>query len=192
MPVRDPLSVRYDATARQVMLRAARASRGGRGVTVWIASSRAELRHPDAGGRSRHERAFTRAAYYLIFRVPLNRGEPPEWSLKLTWGKDADLRPSSQGRMARPVTARLYPRSQARVRGPRWRDDPSLQSGGLGSGKERFGPLPWEGYRQPCPSGSGAAGLAPGVPPSCGCHSSPGGGTRVITASMSARPTCSV
>ena len=135
---RDPLSVAYDDAARQAVLRAARASRQGRGVRVWVASSRRELRDPDAGGRTVHERAFSRAAYYLIWRVPLNRGSMPEWSMKLTWGPDAELQPSSAGRLARPVTVRMWPRGAARVSGPRWTDNPSLQSGGIGSGKERF------------------------------------------------------
>lgn len=133
---RDPLSVRYDAAARQVLIRAIRASKNGQGVTLWIASTRAELRNPDAGGRSAHERAFSRAAYYDVFRRPLNAGTVPDWSLKLTWGDE--LRPSGQGRMARPVRVRVWPRAQARVRGERWTSDASLQSGGIGSGKARF------------------------------------------------------
>lgn len=135
---RDPLSVRYDAAARQAVLRAARASRSNSGVRVWIASSASERRNPDAGGRTAHERAFSRSAYYLVFRAPINRKEVPQWSLKLTWGNDSDLRASSEGRMARPVTLRLFPRWQAKPRGPRWTDNPELQSGGIGSGKERF------------------------------------------------------
>ena len=133
---RDPLSVRYDAAAHQVLIRAIRASRNGQGVTLWIASTRGELRNPDAGGRSAHERAFSRSAYYHVFRNPINRGEIPAWSLKLTWG--AELRPSGQGRLARPVRVRVWPRAQARVRGARWTDDPNLQSGGIGSGRTRF------------------------------------------------------
>jgi hypothetical protein len=133
---RDPLSVRYDAAAAQVMLRAIRASRNGQGVQMWIASTRAELRAPDAGGRTAHERAFTRAAYYLVWRAPLNYGRTPDWSLKLTWGDE--LKPSGQGRMARPVRVRVWPRAQARVRGEKWTANPALQSGGAGSGKTRF------------------------------------------------------
>ena len=135
---RDPLSVRYDAAAFQALMRAGKASKSNRGVRVWIASSSRELRSRDAGGRTAHERAFSRAAYYRVWRVPLNAGQVPEWSLKLSWGDDSDLRASSGGRMARPVTVRLWPRAKARVRGERWTDNPSLQSGGIGSGKERF------------------------------------------------------
>ena len=133
---RDPLSVRYDAAAFNAVMRAIRASKNGQGVQVWVASTRGELRNPDAGGRSAHERAFTRSAYYLVFRAPINRREIPAWSLKLTWGDE--LRPSGQGRMARPVRVRVWPRRQARVRGARWTDDPNLQSGGIGSGRTRF------------------------------------------------------
>lgn len=135
---RDPLSRRYDGTSRQVLVRAIRASHGNRGVRAWVASTRAELRHPDAGGRTAHERAFSRSAYYLVFRTPLRYGRLPDWSLKLTWGSDAELRASSGGRLARPVTVRLWPRSQARVRTAKWTEDVSLQSGGLGSPKRRF------------------------------------------------------
>ena len=133
---RDPLSWHYDGYVRQVMIRAARASRAGHGVRVYIASPRAQFRRPDAGGRTRHERAFMRSCYYLMWRVPINAGIIPDWSLKMTWGDQ--LRPSDQGRLARPVTIRLWPRSQARVRGARWSRDPALQSGGIGSGRERF------------------------------------------------------
>jgi hypothetical protein len=136
---RDRLSVRYDPTAARVLLRAARLSRERKGVTVWISSTRAELRQRDEGGRTAHERAFTRAAYYPVFRVPMREGRVPDWSLKLTWGADSELRPSSGGRLARPVQVRLYPRSKARVSGERWTDDVRLQSGGEGSPKQRFG-----------------------------------------------------
>ena len=118
------------------MIRAARASRNNGGVRVYIASPRGEFRNLDSGGRTRHERAFQRSCYYLMWRTPINAGQVPDFSLKMTWGDE--LRPSDQGRMARPVTVRLWPRSQARVRGKQWSKDPALQSGGIGSGKERF------------------------------------------------------
>ena len=128
MPERDPLSVRYDGVVHQLMIRAARAHRDGRSVIGWVASPRGEFRHRDKGGRTAHERAFTRAAYYLIWWTPVKDGKPPDWSLKLTWGTDADRRASSAGRLARPVRVRLYKRADARVRGGSWVDDPSLRS----------------------------------------------------------------
>lgn len=141
---RDPLSVRYDPTVRQVMLRAIRASRDRRGVQAWVASSRYELAHKDAGGRTAHERAFTRAAYYLVWRVPLNMARIPDWSLRVQWGTDAELRPSSSGRMARPVRLRIWPRATGRryaydlPAGKQWARNEELRSGGIGSGRERF------------------------------------------------------
>lgn len=127
-PPRDPLSIRYDAVVHGLMTRAARAHRDGKSVQAWIASPRGEFRHLDRGGRTAHERAFTRSAYYLVFRVPLNERRVPDWSLKLTWGDDGMRRASSAGRLARPVQIRLFRRSGARVRGPSWLDDPSLRS----------------------------------------------------------------
>ncbi len=64
-PPRDPLSVRYDGVVRDLMTRAARAHRNSASVVAWIASPRGEFRHRDRGGRTAHERAFTRSAYYL-------------------------------------------------------------------------------------------------------------------------------
>jgi hypothetical protein len=116
---RDPLSVRYDGVVHQMMIRAGRASRTGRGVQAWIASPRGEFRARDRGGRTAHERAFTRSAYYLIFK---NGGEPGRsgWSLKLTWGRDGDRQASAYGKLARPVLVRLYPSAQAEPAAPDW------------------------------------------------------------------------
>ena len=131
--------MRYDGVVWGVLNRAARASVHKAGVRVWIASPRAEFRARDRGGRTAHERAFVRAAYYKVWREPVNeairaekegrRGRPPDWSLQLTWGDDVDRKPSSRGRLARPVLVRLRPRSQARVRADEsWRDHPGLRS----------------------------------------------------------------
>ncbi len=119
MAQRDPLSLRYDGYVHDLMVRAARASRSRAGVRAWIASPRGEYARPDRGGRTSHERAFTRSAYYLIFK---NAGQPgySGWSLKLTWGPDADRKPSSAGRLARPVVVRLFPRGQARPSSAAW------------------------------------------------------------------------
>jgi len=127
---RDPLSVAYDGYVRQVMIRAARESRNRRGVRVWVASPRGEYARPDPRGLTVHERAFTRSAYYLIFRVPMSNyqrgGDPPDWSLKLTWLDE--LRPSSGGRMARAANIRLFPRGQARIRAGSYVQDPGQRS----------------------------------------------------------------
>lgn len=126
MPERDPLSVQYDAVTWQVLNRAIRASRSRRGVLVYVASPRAEFRRLDRGGRTAHERAFTRSSYYRVVNVPRNRQEEQDWSLKLTWGDE--LQTSSRGRLARPVVVRVYPRGEARARGPRWSDGSGFRS----------------------------------------------------------------
>ena len=128
---RDPLSVHFDGYVRVIMIRAVRAAANERGVRVWIASPRREFAHPDARGLTRHERAFSRSAYYLMFRVPMNEfmrgGEPPAWSLKLTWTDE--IRPSSGGRMARGANIRVFTRGRARVRrGASYVQDPALRS----------------------------------------------------------------
>jgi hypothetical protein len=122
---RDPLSVNYDGAVHGLMVRAARAHRDGKSVQAWIASPRSEFRRRDVGGRTAHERAFTRSAYYLIFKGG-GTGKRSGWSLKLTWGDDGQRRASSGGRLARPVQIRLFAR--ARVSGPSWVDDPSRRS----------------------------------------------------------------
>ena len=123
---RDPLSVRYDGVTWQLLMRAARASGQRRGVLAHVASPRGEFRALDRGGRTPHERAFTRSAYYRVFRVPLNNKQVPDWSLKLTWGDE--LAESSGGRLARPVTVRLYPRGKARVSKDRWSEGEGFHS----------------------------------------------------------------
>ncbi len=144
---RDPLSVRYDQASRDAVMRAIRGSRANRGVTVWVASSRGELRSPDGGGRSRHERAFTRSAYYLVWRAPINAGAIPDWSLRVDWGADDELRASSHGRLARPARLRVWPRRGPRggrthayslPAGRQWARNEALRSGGQGSPFQRF------------------------------------------------------
>jgi hypothetical protein len=117
---RDPLSTAYDAYWRGIAIRAIRS---GRTLRVWVASPSGEFRHPDPKGRTRHERAFTRSGYYLLWRAPINAGEIPAYSLKLTWGPDDERQPSGTGRIARWCNVRVFPRSSARVRGERWNTD---------------------------------------------------------------------
>ena len=128
MPARDPLSVNYDGVVHQLVLRAIYAQRSRRGVQAFVSSPRAEFRSVDRGGRTKHERAFTRSAYYLVFRTPLNEGVAPAWSLRLSWGEDAELAPSARGRLARPVVLRVWPRSQARPPRERWSDGSGFRS----------------------------------------------------------------
>jgi hypothetical protein len=103
---RDPLSVRYDRSARRALLAAIRAWRaGGKTATAWIASEPpSQFRNLDTGGRTGSERAFTRACYYQVFKIPRNLGVRPQWSLKLTWGP-VERRGSRYGRT---VTLRMF------------------------------------------------------------------------------------
>lgn len=105
VPPRDPLSVRYDGAARLALHRAIIAQRSGKGVRVRINSPGPELRRLDVGGLTAHERAFTRACYYPVFKVPRNAGVKPRWSLKMTWDKGWARKGDRYGRQ---VTVRLY------------------------------------------------------------------------------------
>lgn len=83
---RDPLSVRYDRTARHVLLTAIRAHQASprqpRAARVWVHSPHAEYRQLEVNGRTASELAFQRAVYYQVVKVP-----PRRWSAKLEWGR---------------------------------------------------------------------------------------------------------
>ena len=101
---RDPLSVHYDRSVKRAIRAAAEAHKVRRGVTVWVSSPPAEFRALDERGRTVHERAFTRSAYYQVVSVPRALKVAPTWSLRLTWGPVA----KRHGRWGRQVTIRLY------------------------------------------------------------------------------------
>ena len=125
--IRDPLSVAYDVRVRRVLLRAIVARRDRKGVPVWVVSPNPEFRHLDKGGRTRHERAFTRSAYYQVFKVPRNAGELPYYSLKLVWGP-VQLR---NGRRGRVVQVRLFRYGSGRAhaeKSPQWITDDARRS----------------------------------------------------------------
>ena len=108
MPNRDPLSVQMDAQVRAVLIIAIRRLRNKqRGLLVWIPSPRAQFKKTDKGGLTATERAWTRAAYYAVFKVPRNSGQPVHYALTMDW--DLTRRePSSAGRLARPVRMTLH------------------------------------------------------------------------------------
>lgn len=129
---RDPLSVLYDSDAQVILDRLYGVPmRGGAARTIaYVASP------PLAGGDgelTRQERAFQRAVYWNLKR------RRPHRSIRTDWADEY------VPRLGRPVTvtmftlsaARTWSEKHARTR-PRWADDPALQSGGVGSGKERF------------------------------------------------------
>lgn len=95
---RDPLSARYDTGARRLLDKAVRRPR--QWVSARIPSPPGD--QVDAGGRTRHERAFTRALYYD--RRVYARSPSREWALKVQW---LDL--SATGRQVR---IRVHPASE--------------------------------------------------------------------------------
>jgi hypothetical protein len=94
---RDPLSVRYDRQAARLVGNAVKRhmeTQGSPGpvlprlvwVTVRVPSPKGDP--VDSGGRTRHERALTRALYYDR-RVNLHSPQK-RWSLKLDWTDDVN------------------------------------------------------------------------------------------------------
>jgi hypothetical protein len=108
MAQRDPLSVVYDPMVRDVLILAIRRHRNHqRGPIAWVASPRREFRQLDRGGLTAHERAFTRAAYYVVFKAPRNAGTPVHYSLVMEWDKTRKL-PAPRGQVARSVRVQIY------------------------------------------------------------------------------------
>ncbi len=105
-PGRDPLSVAYDRTARRVLLAAiARHRAGGGTVQIWVASPGHEVRRLDAGGLTRHERAFRRALYYPVVQTPRRNQTGQVWSLRVWPPGPFERRGGRYGRYHR---VRLY------------------------------------------------------------------------------------
>lgn len=108
MAQRDPLSIDYDPMVRDILILAIRRHRNHqRGPIAWVASPRREFRQLDRGGLTAHERAFTRAAYYSVFRAPRNAGAPVHYSLVLEWDKTRKM-PAPRGQVARAVRVQIY------------------------------------------------------------------------------------
>jgi hypothetical protein len=77
---RDPLSVRYDRSARRLLLAAIGAR--PRGATMWVASPGRAFRELDSGYKfqlTANERAITRAVYYQC------KQQPRHWSPVVDW-----------------------------------------------------------------------------------------------------------
>jgi len=130
---RDPLSIRYDGAAADLISRAI--ANAGKTVTGIIESG---PRDPvDEGGLSRTERAFQRALYHdgRIHKPRKNSGGP--WSLVVEWSPRA-----GRVRLVRIVvhsdtSGKLH--QVARIpAGEQWTRNADLQSGGIGSPKQRF------------------------------------------------------
>lgn len=141
---RDPMSVRYDPAAGRLLGRAY--ARPGSWVTTeikrpdpgprtreWLREQGINLFLTDAGGLTTYERAFQRSLYYSHHggggRVN------PVWSLQRQWGNLTPAGRLLQVRVGPAADGRLAVR---RHRGQAWVAHPELQSGGIGSPKQRF------------------------------------------------------
>jgi hypothetical protein len=142
---RDPLSVEHDPVASDVIARAiTRHRRAGsnqrvsRWVPVRVDNQVTDVVR-DAGGLSRNERAFQRSLYHdkRIHKPRKNDGGP--WSLELRWAPAPLLPGASRGlevRVWRDTEARRFMTRQPKP--DQWQHNRDLQSGGIGSGRERF------------------------------------------------------
>jgi hypothetical protein len=142
---RDPLSKRYDATTGRLLGRAY--SQPGRWVytTVprpqpgprtrdWLRKLGIRLDAVDAGGLTSYERAYQRSLYW-VHNGGGNGQRNLVWSIQRQWGPV-----TARGRMlgvraGQPKDARL---AVNRDRPNAWYRNPDLQSGGIGSTKQRF------------------------------------------------------
>jgi hypothetical protein len=102
---RDLLSIGYDTASRRALVRAIRKRPAGH--QIFVQSPGREFSDVDPGGRTRHERAFTRSLYYHVVQIPRRQNVPQEWSLRLRWGKIENR----GGRYGRRVELRMFPAS---------------------------------------------------------------------------------
>ena len=134
---RDPLSVRYDPHARSLISRAI-AAHATHGRPVWVRGALA-LQHgtaEDTGGRTRDERALTRALYYDQRIHKPSRRYPGDWSLQIEWTSRNVAVSLLRIRVLRDTSgARHVRRGRS---GGSYITNPDLRSGGIGSGNERF------------------------------------------------------
>lgn len=143
-PARDPVSVGYDNYVRKALLSAIRARHAGRkGATVFVRSHASEFRHLDAGGRTVHERAFTRSVYWQSFRQPLKQGLAPEWAPSLEWLAIENR----GGRYGRSVRIRMWTKKEGQrkartsrlTRDQRW-SSPGPDNPARSTADNRMGP----------------------------------------------------
>jgi len=144
--LRDPLSVQYDPQARLVIRLAieqhtkrAKNQRLVPYVRVRVDNPIGESLVRDEGGLSRAERAFQRALYHDQRIHKPRKNSPGEWSMKVDW----DPAPPLPG-LHRNVRITLYRDTEGRRhvdrkrKRDRWTGNVTLQSGGIGSPKQRF------------------------------------------------------
>jgi hypothetical protein len=142
---RDPLSKRYDATTGRLLGRAY--SQPGRWVyttvprpkpgprtLAWLRRLGIQLDPIDSGGLTRYERAYQRSLYY-VHNGGGDGARNGVWSLQRQWGPVTVKGRMLGVRAGAPKDARL---AVNRNRGDAWYRNPELQSGGIGSVKQRF------------------------------------------------------
>jgi len=142
---RDPLSVQYDVQAADLITRGiARYRRKQRNrsvpgfTTVYVPNPVGDLWRDDSPDRlSRHERAFQRALYHdpRIHKPRKTTGGP--WSLQVRWGPVplAGTR-KLELQLHRDTSGRRH--ADGLPKRERWAANAALQSGGVGSPKQRF------------------------------------------------------
>lgn len=138
---RDPLSVRYDQVAERRVVEAFLArERPLRSRWVYAAVPRPKtvrglLGTLDSGGLTQWERAYQRSLFWNAKRAGIGNTFASGWRLQVQWG------PQAGG--GRQVALRVLSRAEAaRHRVPardQWTKNAALQSGGVGSVKQRFG-----------------------------------------------------
>ena len=126
VPPRDRLAASYAAPARRALEAAIAAD--SKTSSGYVASPGREFRNLDRGGRTAHERAFTRAAYSEVIQVPRRTGTPRRWSLQLDWGP-IEKRGDKYGRVVRLRMFRYGSRAyQAALARGAYTADPLLRS----------------------------------------------------------------
>ena len=144
---RDPLSVQYDVQAADLIGKAiARYRRKQRNravpgfTTVYVPNPVGDLWRDDSPDRlSRHERAFQRALYHdpRIHKPRKTTGGP--WSLQVRWGPVPLLGGTRklELQLHRDTSGKHHVDTNV-PRGEQWQRNVALQSGGIGSPKQRF------------------------------------------------------
>jgi hypothetical protein len=138
---RDPLSIQYDALCARLVSQGI--ANPYSDIVVRVRSPRGD--YVDGGGLTAHERAFQRSLYRALNSTFGRAQQNPDWSLTRWW-----LSPSVVGglfgligghrerRLFFMITPKAAGRAMARRSGEQWARDPALQSGGIGSPKQRF------------------------------------------------------
>lgn len=145
---RDPLSVRYDGMAANLLDEAAgkagqwaytevkRPIPGPR-TRQWLREHGIVLDATDSGGLTSYERAFQRSLYWNAKQRGISVSRTQTGSLQRDWGPVTARGRMLGIRISEPKAARLA--VARKPAGEQWHRDTGQQSGGIGSPKQRFG-----------------------------------------------------